>query len=291
MSRPLAPPQEWTKPAHGTLFVYIATGEGQKNAHSEGRRMDGLMADTTLTYEQIERIIDERDKRLESKLLDMIRAELAPLRSTIDGKASHEEIATQTRSFQHQLDEMRVTLARSNETAARIEGLLDGLKSVHGDRVDTATKRIDELEDRLNIYTAASAGLSEAFSLMRRDLYGGDGGSNGLQQTITAFGLQLTSIAENQNRAINAALEPLTERLGGLEATFIGIERFVNERKRLESLAWNTGKRLVAWLTSRPQSARWSAVIVAGIAVGGWLAGEPVGQIAEQLIRRVLGLP
>jgi len=103
--------------------------------------------------------------------------------------------------------------------------------------------------------------------------------------------LQLTSLAENQNRAINSALEPLTERLGALEVAFGAIEKFVNERKRMEAMVLNAGKRGWAWLTSRPQSARWSAVVAAGVLVGGWLDGQPVGQLIELVVRRLLGLP
>jgi hypothetical protein len=76
-----------------------------------------------------------------------------------------------------------------------------------------------------------------------------------------------------------------------LEAAFGAIERFVSERKRMEAAALNVGKKAWGWLVSRSQSTRLGFVIAAGVVVGGWLAGEPIGQILELLIRRLLGLP
>jgi len=234
-----------------------------------------------------QRDLQEFETRIDKKLDDW----WAKIVEQLAGKASRLEVTEQLRPIQAQQDAMRETLNQSNQLSAEIKGALDALKSIHGDRVDAVNKRVDDLTLKLDVYTAAAGGLSESLTLVRRDLYGGDGETKGLQQILTALGLQLTSLAENQNRAINSALEPLTERIGSLEVAFGAIEKFVNERKRMEALVLNAGKRGWAWLTSRPQSARWSAVVAAGVLVGGWLDGQPVGQLIELVVRRLLGLP
>lgn len=234
-----------------------------------------------------QRDLQEFETRIDKKLDDW----WAKIVEQLAGKASRLEVTEQLRPIQAQQDAMRETLNHSNQLSAEIKGALDALKSIHGDRVDAVNKRVDEMRIDLDLVTSSMDGLSEAHSLIRRDLYGGDGDSKGLQQILTALGLQLTSITENQNRVINSALEPLTERLGALEVAFGAIEKFVNERKRMEAFALNTGKRAWSWLASRPSSARWSAVVAAGVLVGGWLDGQPVGQLIELVVRRLLGLP
>lgn len=234
-----------------------------------------------------QRDLQEFETRIDKKLDDW----WAKIVEQLAGKASRSEVTEQLRPIQAQQDAMRETLNHSNQLSAEIKGALDALKSIHGDRVDAVNKRVDDLTLKIDVYTAAAGGLSEQLTLIRRDLYGGDGDSKGLQQILTALGLQLTSITENQNRVINSALEPLTERLGALEVAFGAIEKFVNERKRMEAFALSTGKRAWSWLASRPSSARWSAVVAAGVLVGGWLDGQPVGQLIELVVRRLLGLP
>lgn len=245
-----------------------------------------------LTAPAEERPITQKDlqdfeTRIDKKLDDW----WAKIVEQLAGKASRSEVTEQLRPIQAQQDAMRETLNHSNQLSAEIKGSLDALKSIHGDRVDVAYKRIDDLNMKIDVYTAAAGGMSESLTLIRRDLYGGDGDSKGLQQVLTALGLQLASSVENQNRVINSALEPLTERLGALEVAFGAIEKFVNERKRMEAVAMNAGKRVWGWVTTRPASARWSAVVIAGLVVGGWVAGQPVGQIIELVVQRLLGLP
>ena len=234
-----------------------------------------------------QRDLQEFETRIDKKLDDW-RAKIV---EQLAGKASRLEVTEQLRPIQAQQDAMRETLNHSNQLSAEIKGALDALKSIHGDRVDAVNKRVDEIRIDLDLVTSSIAGLSEAHTLIRRDLYGGDGNTQGLQQTMTALGLQLTRVIEGQNVVINSAISPLTERIGDLEVAFGAIEKFVNERKRMEALVLNAGKRGWAWLTSRPQSARWSAVVAAGVLVGGWLDGQPVGQVIELVVRRLLGLP
>jgi len=230
-----------------------------------------------------QRDLQEFETRIDKKLDDW----WAKIVERLAGKASRLEVTEQLRPIQAQQDAMRETLNQSNQLSAEIKGALDALKSIHGDRVDAVDKRVDDLTLKLDVYTAAAGGLSEALTLVRRDLYGGDGNTQGLQQAMTALSLQLSGI----NVVINGALEPLTERIGSLEVAFGAIEKFVNERKRMEAFVLSAGKRGWSWLTSRPQSARWSAVIAAGVLVGGWLDGQPVGQVIELVVRRLLGLP
>lgn len=231
--------------------------------------------------------LQDFETRIDKKLDDW----WAKIVEQLAGKASRLEVTEQLRPIQAQQDAMRETLNHSNQLSAEIKGSLDALKSIHGDRVDGVSKRVDDLTLKLDVYTAAAGGLSESLTLVRRDLYGGDGDSKGLQQVLTALGLQLTSSVENQDRVINSALEPLTERLGALEVAFGAIEKFVNERKRMEALALNAGKRGWSWLMSRPSSTRIKITIFTGIMFAGWLSGQPVGQILEALVQRLLGVP
>ncbi len=253
--------------------------------------MTDMTNETVLTKEHVEQIIDERDKRLTEHLLEMFKAELGPLRTLIDAKMSRAEVNEQLRPIQQQLDEVRNALVQTNLMNAEIKSALNILTNIHGDRIDTSNKRIDEIRIDVDLNASALAGMSESFTLIRRDLYGGDGNTQGIQQVMTAFGLQLTRMAENQNLAINSAIQPLTERIGSLETAFGVIEKFVNERKRIEAAALGVGKKAWTWLTGRSPTTRRVVVVVAGVVFMGWLHGQPLGQILEAIVQRLLGLP
>lgn len=227
------------------------------------------------------------EERIEQKL-DLWRRELV---AQLESKATPAYVDTQLRPIREQLDRVNQQLATTNLINAEIKGLLEGLKSINGDRVDATNKVVDGVRMDVELHTSAMAGLSESVSLIRRDLYGGDGDSIGLQQSLNRLSMTLANAPAQQAAAISVALEPLTERLVKLETTMQDVNRFISERRRIEAAALSIGKRAWKWATSRPSSTRWAVVITAGTLVGGWVADQPIGQIAELIIRRLVGLP
>lgn len=246
-----------------------------------------LIDERPVTYRDFENFKRDIDIKL-----DAIRRDF---QAALDGKAP----ADVTRRLDAQQDQMQrfdTTLNSLNLTMARLDGSLGEIRANSGERLDSVRDELKETRHEVDIQRAVLAGFSEDWRVVRSDLYGSESGEPaGLFRTYrnetTRLVETLNDLPERQAQAIATALEPVVDRLGSVETKMKEHDGFIAARKRIEAVVLNAGKRGWTWLTSRPQSARWSAVIAAGVLVGGWLDGQPVGQVIELVVRRLLGLP
>lgn len=174
-----------------------------------------LSADV-LTKQQVEQIIDERDQRLKLEIAAMIKDELAPLKTAIQGKASHADVdaaitrvvaplQTALAEMGKQLEQLITMHDNSTKEFARIGGMVEALTHVKSADMQMIRDRQAEHERQMEVYRIQLAGVTGDTQQLMSDVRGaGKGeGNPSLFEVLNAVREEL----KQQRIDFNAAQE------------------------------------------------------------------------------------
>ena len=161
------------------------TKAGRANAHNNERRriIDAPAIPDVLTKQQVEDIIDARDRRLKDEIAAMIKDELAPLKTAIQGKASHAEVdaaitrvvaplQTTLAEMGRQLEQLIAMHNNATQEFARIGGMVEALTNVKSADMQMLRDRQAEHEHQMDVYRIQLAGVAVDTQQLMSDVRG-----------------------------------------------------------------------------------------------------------------------